>query len=154
LDEETQVNIMTEKTWEILGKPTMVPYLGRIGLFKGNMITLCGRVTIVPIIVHGTSTEEEFEVIKFIEDNAPFPLFLGKTWIEKDQITRKAEEEATEKKKKELRDFKARKIDRLIEEREDKSKKRRKLTTHEEQKETELANKVERMQEDLKNLPI
>jgi hypothetical protein len=73
----------------------MIPSLGRIGLFKGNMITLCGRVTNVPIIVHGTSTEEEFEVIKFIGDNAPFPLFLGKTWIEKDQIRRKAEEEAT-----------------------------------------------------------
>jgi hypothetical protein len=37
-------------------------------------------------------TEEEFEVIKFIGDNAPFPLLLGKTWIEKDQIRRKAEE--------------------------------------------------------------
>jgi hypothetical protein len=30
LDEEKQVNIMTEETWEILGKPTMVPSLGRI----------------------------------------------------------------------------------------------------------------------------
>jgi hypothetical protein len=41
---------------------------------------------------------------------------LGKTWIEKDQIRRKVEEETTEKKKKELRDFIARKIDQLIEE--------------------------------------
>jgi hypothetical protein len=105
LDEETQVNIMTEDTWEILGKPTMVPSLGRIGLFKGKMITLGGRVTNVPIIVKGTSIEEEFEVIHFVEDIAPFPLFLGKTWIEKDQIRRKAEEEDTEKKKQELRDF-------------------------------------------------
>jgi hypothetical protein len=53
----------------------MVPSLGRIGLFKGNMITLCGRLTIVPIIVHETSAEEEFEVIRFVEDNAPFPFF-------------------------------------------------------------------------------
>jgi hypothetical protein len=49
LDEETQVNIMTKDTWEILGKPTMIPSLGRIGLFKGNMITLCGRATNVPV---------------------------------------------------------------------------------------------------------
>jgi hypothetical protein len=41
LDEEIQVNIMTEDTWEILGKSTMIPSLERIGLFKGNMITLC-----------------------------------------------------------------------------------------------------------------
>jgi hypothetical protein len=34
LDEETQVNIMTERTWEILGKPAMIPSLGGIGLFR------------------------------------------------------------------------------------------------------------------------
>jgi hypothetical protein len=79
LDEETQVDIMTEETWEILGKPTVIPSLGRIGLFKGKMITLCGRVTNVPIIIHGTSIEEEFEVIKFVGDKAPFPLLLGNT---------------------------------------------------------------------------
>jgi hypothetical protein len=78
-----------------LGKPIVVPLLGRIGLFKGNMITLCGRFTNVPFIVHGTSTKEEFEVIQFVGDNAPFPLLLGKTWIEKDQLRRKVEEEAT-----------------------------------------------------------
>jgi hypothetical protein len=122
LDEETHVNIMPESTWEILGKPAMIPSLGRIGLFKGKMITLCGRITHVPMIYHGTSTEEEFEVIKFVENNAPFSLLLGKTWIEKDQIQRKAEEESTEQKKKELRDFMARKIKRVIEEQENKSK--------------------------------
>ena len=58
LDEETQVNIMLESTWEILGNPDMVPSLGSIGLFKGKMITLCGRVTNVPMIAHETSTEE------------------------------------------------------------------------------------------------
>jgi hypothetical protein len=116
LDEETQVNIMTEETWGILGKPTGVPSLGRIGLFKGKMINLCGRVTNVPIIFHGTSTKEEFEIIRFTGDTAHFPILLGKNWIEKDQTRRKAEEENTEKKKQELRDFIARKIDRLIEE--------------------------------------
>jgi hypothetical protein len=86
LDEETQVNIMTKITWEILGKPTIVSSLVRIGLFKGKMITFCGRITNLHVIIHGTSTEEEFEVIKFVENSAPFPLLLGKTWIEKDQI--------------------------------------------------------------------
>jgi hypothetical protein len=95
LDEETPVNIITEDTWEILGNPAMVPSLGRIGLFKGEMITLYGRATHVPIIIHGTSTKEEFEVIKFFENNTPFPLLLGKTWIEKDQIRRKEKEEDT-----------------------------------------------------------
>jgi hypothetical protein len=74
----------------------MIPSLGRIGLFKGKMITLCGRVTKIPMISHGTLNEEEFEVINFVENNAPFALLLGKTWIEKHQIRRKPEEEATE----------------------------------------------------------
>jgi hypothetical protein len=95
LDEETQVNIMIEETWEILGNPTVIPSLGRIGLFKGKMITLCGRVTNVLIIIHGTLTKEEFEVIQFDDNNAPFPLLLGKNWIEKDKLRRKEEDEAT-----------------------------------------------------------
>jgi hypothetical protein len=37
------VNIMTERTWEILGKPAMIPSLGGIGLFRGKLITLCGN---------------------------------------------------------------------------------------------------------------
>jgi hypothetical protein len=64
----------------------MIPSLGGIGLFKGKMITLCGRLIHVPMIAHGTSTEEDFEVIKVFEKNTPFALLLGKTWIEKDQI--------------------------------------------------------------------
>jgi hypothetical protein len=64
----------------------MIPSLGGIGLFKGKMVTLCGRITHVPMIAHRSSAEEEFEVFKFVGNNAPFELLLGKTWIEKDQI--------------------------------------------------------------------
>jgi hypothetical protein len=139
------VNIMPESTWEILKNPAIVPSLGRIGLFKGKMITLCGRITNVPMIAHDTSTEEEFEVIKFVENSAPFPLLLGKPWIEKDQIRRKTEEVAIEQKKKELRDFIARKIARLVEEQEDKSK---------QQRARELAIEAGRTQEGFKNLSM
>jgi hypothetical protein len=90
---------MTESTWEILGKPAMVPSLEGIGLFKGKLITLCGILTHVPMIAHGTLIEEEFEVIKFIENNDPIEFLLGRTWIEKDQIRRKEEEEALEQKR-------------------------------------------------------
>jgi hypothetical protein len=109
------------------------------------MITLCGRVTNIHMIAHETSTEEEFEVIKFIESSTHFPLLLGKTCIEKDHIRRKAEEEATEQKKQELRDLIARKLERLIEEQEDKSK---------QQKTRELAIEVDRTQKGLKDLSM
>jgi hypothetical protein len=75
---------MTERTWKILGKPSMSPSLGGIGLFRGKLITLCGRLTRISMSAHGTSTEEEFEFVKFIEGNAPFSMLLGKPWIEKD----------------------------------------------------------------------
>ena len=40
-------------------------------------------------------TEEEFKVVKFIEDNTPFTMLLGKPWIEIDQ-TRREEKEVLE----------------------------------------------------------
>jgi hypothetical protein len=94
----------------------MVPSLGGIRLFKGKMITLCGRLTQIPMSAHVTSIEEEFYVVNFVENNAPFAILLRKTWVEKDQIRRKQEEEALEQKKQELRDFMARRITHLLEE--------------------------------------
>jgi hypothetical protein len=145
LDEETQVNIMTERTWEILGKPAMIPSLGGIGLFRGKLINLCGRLTQTSMSAHGTSTTEEFEIVKFVENNTPFSMLLGKTWIEKDQIRRKQEEEDLEQKKKELRDFMARRITHLLEEQENQSKL---LRTK------DMDVEVERTQEDWRHLSV
>jgi hypothetical protein len=121
LDEETQVNIMTERTWETLGEPAMIPSLGGIGLFRGKLINLCGKITQISMSAKGTSTEEEFEVVKFIEDNAPFTMFLRKPWIERDQA-RREEKEVLEQKKQELKDFMTRRITHLIEEQENRAK--------------------------------
>jgi len=57
----------------------MIPSLGRIGLFRGKLITLCGRLTQMSMTSHGNSTEEYFEVVKFIESSTPFAMLLGKT---------------------------------------------------------------------------
>jgi hypothetical protein len=78
----------------------MIPSLGGIGLFKVKVITLCGRLTHVPMVSHGALTGEELEVIKFVDNITPFALLLGRTWIKKDQIQRKEEEESIENKKK------------------------------------------------------
>jgi hypothetical protein len=85
LDEETQVNIMIERTWEAIGRPAMIASLGGIGLFRGKSVNLCGKLTQIPINVNGTSIEEDFEIIKFIEDNTPFTMLIGKPWIDRDQ---------------------------------------------------------------------
>jgi hypothetical protein len=48
------VNIMTERTWEAIGRPAMIPSLGGIGLFKGKLINLCGNLTQIPMNANGT----------------------------------------------------------------------------------------------------
>jgi hypothetical protein len=116
LDEETQVNIMPEKTWEAIGKSTMIPSLGVTSLFRGKLVNLCGRLTRIPMIVNGTSTEEDFDIIKSFEDSAPFTMLIEKPWIHREQARRKQEEEVLEQKKQELKDFMTRRIAHLIEE--------------------------------------
>jgi hypothetical protein len=103
LDEETQVNIMTERTWKAIGRPAMIPSLGGIGLFKGKLINLCGNLTRIPMNANGTLTKEDFEIIKFIGNSAPFTMLLGKPLIERDQARRQEEEEFLDQKKKELK---------------------------------------------------
>jgi hypothetical protein len=75
---------MTERTWEAIGRPAMIPSLRGIRLFRGKLVNLCGRLTHISMNFNGTSTEEDFEIIKFIWDNTPFTMLLGKPWIERD----------------------------------------------------------------------
>jgi hypothetical protein len=56
----------------------MIPSPGGIGLFRGKMIMLCGKLAQIPMTVNGTSTEEDFEIIKFIEDSVAFTMLLKK----------------------------------------------------------------------------
>jgi hypothetical protein len=67
LDEETQVNIMPERTWEAIGKPAMIPSLGGTSFFIRKLVNLCGRIARIPITVNGTLIEEDFEIIKFLK---------------------------------------------------------------------------------------
>jgi hypothetical protein len=94
---------MKKKTWQAIGRPTMIPSLGGIGLFKGKLINLCGKLTRIPMNSNGTLTEKDFEIIKFNENSAPFTMLLGKPWIERDHARRKEEEEVLEQQKKELK---------------------------------------------------
>jgi hypothetical protein len=112
---------MIEITWETLGEPAMITSLGGIELFKGKLINLCGKLTQISMSANGTSKKEEFEVVKFIEDNAPFAMFLRKPWIESDRA-RRIEKEFLEKNKQELKDFMTRNIAQLIKEKENRSK--------------------------------
>jgi hypothetical protein len=90
------VNVMTERTWEAIGRPAMTCSLGGIGLFRGKLVNLYGRLAQIPMTVNRTSTEEDFEIIQFIEGNALFTILIGKPWIDIYQARRKKEEEVLE----------------------------------------------------------
>jgi hypothetical protein len=91
LDEETWVNVMTEITWEAIGRPVMTTSLSGITLFRGKLVKLYGRINKISMNANGTSTEEDFEIIKFIEDSASFTMLLGNPWIERDQARKREE---------------------------------------------------------------
>ena len=57
---------------------------------------LCGKLTQIPMTANGTSTEEDFEITKFIEDSSPFTMLLEKPWIKRDQARKKEEAEVLE----------------------------------------------------------
>jgi hypothetical protein len=100
----------------------MTPSLGGIGLFRGKQVNLCGKFTQISMNDHGAWTEEDFEIVKFVEDNALFNMLLGKPWIEKDQARKQEAKKDLEKQRQELRDFMTRRIAQLIEERENRSR--------------------------------
>jgi hypothetical protein len=110
MDEETQVNVMTERTWEAIGRPVTTPSLSGIGLFRGKLVKICGRLNQISMNANGTSTKEDFEIIKFIEDSASFTMLLGNPWIERDQARNKEEEKVLEHQRQELKDFMTRRI--------------------------------------------
>jgi hypothetical protein len=74
LDEGTHMNIMIESTWETLGRPAMVPSLGRIGLFKGKIVTLCGKITQIDMSTHGDLTEESSKSLDLLRTMPHFHL--------------------------------------------------------------------------------
>jgi hypothetical protein len=37
--------------------------------------------------INGTSTEDDFEIIKFVDDNTLFTMLEGKPWIDRDQAS-------------------------------------------------------------------
>jgi hypothetical protein len=94
----------------------MIPSLGGISLFKGKLVNLCGRLARMPMTLNGASIEEDFEIIKFVEDRAPFTMLIGKPWIDRDQARQKEEEEVLEQNKQDLKDFMTKRIVHLIEE--------------------------------------
>jgi hypothetical protein len=97
-------------------------FVGRNRTIQRKMMMLCGKRAQIPMAVNGTSTKEDFEIIKFIEDNTLFTMLLRNPWVERDQARKKEEEEFLEQQRQELKYFMTKRITQLIEEQENHSK--------------------------------
>ena len=80
LDLGLEVNVLTKKACEQMGKPTLEWSPIQLGLSNQQKIVPLERFPSVPMDIDGVSTLEDFEVIEIIDDSNPYPALLGIEW--------------------------------------------------------------------------
>lgn len=80
LDLGLGVNVLPKQKWERNGKHAL--QWSRIQLRMTNPYNILpmGRLQGVTIDIKGASTQIDFEVREIIDDNNPYPMFLGIDW--------------------------------------------------------------------------
>ena len=80
LDLGSEVNVLTKKTWEQMGKPTLEWSPIQLRLANQQNIVPLGIFPSVPVDIDGVSTLAYFEVIEIIDDSNPYLALLGIEW--------------------------------------------------------------------------
>ena len=80
LDLGSDVNILTKKTWEMMGKLHLVWTLIQLWLENQARVSPIGRVTCIPIEVEGLKTYVYFDVINIVDKVSWFHDLLGIGW--------------------------------------------------------------------------
>ena len=80
LDLGSEVNVMTKKTWALMGKPKLIYSHIRIRMANQQAVSPFGRLEHVPVDIDGVRTFEDFEVIEIVDHNCPYPALLGIDW--------------------------------------------------------------------------
>ena len=80
LDLGSEVNVLTRKTSEQMGKPTLEWSLIQLRLANQQKIVPLGGIPIVSVDIDGVRTLADFEVIEIIDDSNPYPTLLGIQW--------------------------------------------------------------------------
>ena len=76
----SDVNILTQKTWESMGKPRLDWPLVQLRLVNRAKVLPIGKLSQVPIDIEGLRTFVDFEVINIVDDTNPYPALLGIDW--------------------------------------------------------------------------
>ena len=80
LDLGSYVNIMTKKTWQLMGNPTLGWSSVQLRLEKQTKVQPIGRVSNLVVDIEGMKTHADFDVIEIIEDNGSYLALLGIGW--------------------------------------------------------------------------
>ena len=80
LDLGSDVNILTKKTWEMMGKPQLVWSLVQLQLENQVKVSPIGRVPHLPVEVEGLKIYVEFDVIEIVNEISSYPTLLGIGW--------------------------------------------------------------------------
>ena len=80
LDLGLDVNILTKKTWEIMGKPKLVWSPVYILLENESKMSMIGLVPHLPVEVEGLKTYVDFDVIEIVNNTSPYTALLGINW--------------------------------------------------------------------------
>ena len=80
LDLGLDVNIITNQTWEIMGKLQLVWSLIQLRLVNHAKVSPIGRVPQLLVEVEGLNTYADFDVIEIVDESSSYPVLLGIGW--------------------------------------------------------------------------
>lgn len=76
----SDANVLPKHTWECLGMSTLQWSPIQLRMENQQKILPMGRFQGVTIDIEGTSMQTDFELIDIVDDNNPYPMFLGIDW--------------------------------------------------------------------------
>jgi hypothetical protein len=80
LDLGSEVNVMTKKTWALMGKPNLIYSPIRLRMANQQAVSPFGRLEHVLVDIDGVRTFADFEVVEIVDDSCPYPVMLGIDW--------------------------------------------------------------------------
>jgi hypothetical protein len=80
LDLGLGVNVMTKKTWEMMGKPKLIYSPIRLRMANQQVVSPFGILEHVLLDIDGVKTFSNFEVIEIVDDSFPYHMLLGIDW--------------------------------------------------------------------------
>ena len=81
LDLGSNTNVLLNKTWECMGRPTLQWSPIQLRMVNQQKILPIGMLQGVTIDIEAISTQTDFEVIEIVDDRNPYPTLLGKDWV-------------------------------------------------------------------------